>query len=377
MNKINTMNYYSNTYLGARTKFKKYSKQPGIYTDKIILENIEGSEEEPLYIDLAYYGSLDPSHLLIHSSGVNGISGFAGSAIQCALLDKNLPNDLPSECTILFIHGVNPYGMSHYRKWNENNVNLNNNFNIIKQEDSKPFYSILNDVLNPKEEPIFWGWDYYKNKLETKLLYGISDKEIYNDVFDGQNVDKKGIYFNGKTFEQGPDKLLEWIKDKFPNVIKITHIDVNTDYGRFGKVSLDPYVCTSDPTSLKQYEKSINMDILVNSSGINNNMLYCENFNEESLSKGIKNLYSYMDDTINDSDFYGVRQTFGTYNEDYILQSLITENYFHNNTNDVDIDHFSKQDIYKTYCPKNKFWRKKVIEQGLNLFENVYLFAFN
>ena len=84
-----------------------------------------------------------------------------------------------------------------------------------------------------------------------------------------------------------------------------------------------------------------------------------------------------MDDTINDSDFYGVRQTFGTYNEDYILQSLITENYFHNNTNDVDIDHFSKQDIYKTYCPKNKFWRKKVIEQGLNLFENVYLFAFN
>lgn len=76
MNYINTMNYFSNTYLGARTKFKKYSKKPWIHTDKILIENVEGSEEEPLYIDLAYCGSLDPSHLMIHSSGVNGVSGF-------------------------------------------------------------------------------------------------------------------------------------------------------------------------------------------------------------------------------------------------------------------------------------------------------------
>lgn len=268
--------------------------------------------------------------------------------------------------------------MSHYRKWNENNVNLNKNFNLTKKEEGcEQYYSILNDTLNPKEEPLFWGWDYYKNKLKTKLLNGISDQEIYDNIFIGQDINKKGIYFNGRTIEQEPDKLLQWIKDKFPDVIKITHIDVNTDYGRLGKVKLNPYVCTTDSSSLKQYQESINMYILVNSVGIDNNMLYCNYENEGTLSKGINHLYSYTDRTLTDSDFYGVQQTFETYSEDYILQSLITENYFHNNTNEVDIDHFSKQDMYKTYCPKNKFWREKVITQGSNLFKNVCHFAFN
>ena len=90
---------------------------------------------------------------IVHSSGVHGIEGFLGSAIQIRFLHELLlaqrnigcmhsVNDTsaPPSATeatpsnsgnkvrkILLIHSVNPYGMRHHRRTNENNVDLNRN----------------------------------------------------------------------------------------------------------------------------------------------------------------------------------------------------------------------------------------------------------
>jgi hypothetical protein len=68
----------------------------------------------------------DPSRALIHSSGLHGVEGFAGSAIRLALLEQ-LPS-ISSDGAILVLHALNPYGMAWFRHVNVNNVNLNRNF---------------------------------------------------------------------------------------------------------------------------------------------------------------------------------------------------------------------------------------------------------
>ena len=61
-------------------------------------------------------------------SGTHGVEGFAGSALQVGLLDEGIQNELSPESAVLMIHAINPYGMAHLRRFNEDNVDLNRNF---------------------------------------------------------------------------------------------------------------------------------------------------------------------------------------------------------------------------------------------------------
>jgi len=79
----------------------------------------------------------------IHSSGTHGIEGYLGSAIQLRFLHELFLQNAQRLCTtdnvrapptkntpvkkILLIHAINPYGMRHHRRTNENNVDLNRN----------------------------------------------------------------------------------------------------------------------------------------------------------------------------------------------------------------------------------------------------------
>jgi hypothetical protein len=84
--------------------------------------------------------------LLMHLSGVHGVEGFAGSAVQVAALKRiaaeaatdtaaaaatsasgNAASTRSKPYTLCFVHAVNPYGFAALRRFNENNVDLNRN----------------------------------------------------------------------------------------------------------------------------------------------------------------------------------------------------------------------------------------------------------
>jgi len=89
---------------------------------------------------------------VIHSSGVHGVEGYLGSAIQLRYLHELLlqNEEMMKSCRadngtqvpetespmkgrkVLLIHAVNPNGMRHHRRTNENNVDLNRN--VLTQE---------------------------------------------------------------------------------------------------------------------------------------------------------------------------------------------------------------------------------------------------
>ena len=128
---------YSMEYYQARNKFRKAVKKFNATTSEegyaelwssVVIANDDDSAS--LTLDVAVLpGNTKELGTIVHSSGVHGIEGYAGSAVQLALLElftaKAIdPKDRP---TIVMLHGVNPVGMKEWRRCNENNVDLNRN----------------------------------------------------------------------------------------------------------------------------------------------------------------------------------------------------------------------------------------------------------
>ena len=123
---------------------------------------------------------------VIHSSGTHGVEGYLGSAVQIRFLrelllrnnndcidDDDVRPSPPSSISqasspslafpptekvrkVLLIHLVNPYGMRHHRRTNENNVDLNRNvldsttWIELRRRDPNEFHYVDMDAsLNP------------------------------------------------------------------------------------------------------------------------------------------------------------------------------------------------------------------------------------
>ena len=114
-----------------------------------------GPAGEPLTIDIAWLGSLSPKRVLLHTSGVHGVEGFAGSAIQLKILED--PPKPPADCAIILVHILNPCGMAWLRRYNETNVDLNRNFRFKEQDwqEDSSIYAQLDGILNPREVRFF------------------------------------------------------------------------------------------------------------------------------------------------------------------------------------------------------------------------------
>jgi len=69
-----------------------------------------GPDDRPLSVDVARIGNAGTDKILLHLSGVHGVEGFTGSAIQTAILREAF--ELPNNLAVLLVHAVNPYGFA-------------------------------------------------------------------------------------------------------------------------------------------------------------------------------------------------------------------------------------------------------------------------
>lgn len=118
------------TYAQARGKFLQALDARGLGVESHVHPHAVGAEGEPLAIDVALCGEADASSLLVVLSGMHGVEGFCGSGCEVALLrdDSVAAAIAQARVAVLFVHAVNPYGFSHLRRVNEDNIDLNRNF---------------------------------------------------------------------------------------------------------------------------------------------------------------------------------------------------------------------------------------------------------
>jgi hypothetical protein len=220
---------FHDTYEEARATFRKMVTDVG--GELTALTVMQSEEGEPLTIDAATFGK--GNKVLVLSSGLHGVEGFAGSAIQLQMIKQGLPEDI----RVVMLHALNPYGMSKIRRVNENNVDLNRNFleGDEAYEGSSDGYQRLNALLNP-EKPT--------GGLELMLLRTVIQILIhgYNTlktaVVGGQYDFPKGLFYGGERLEKAPTLLMKHLPSLVEGAEKIVHIDFHTGLGESGTYAL-------------------------------------------------------------------------------------------------------------------------------------------
>ena len=121
---------FSGTYAEARGKFVAAARTRVPDVEANTHPTARGAENEALAIDAALVGEIASASLLVVTSGMHGVEGFAGSGCQVALLqDDVVANAIAhAKIAVLFVHAANPFGFSHLRRVNEDNVDVNRNF---------------------------------------------------------------------------------------------------------------------------------------------------------------------------------------------------------------------------------------------------------
>jgi len=204
-------------YFEAREKFESAADAAGLRTMRM---RVAAENQADLFIDFAFQ-KRDPDRLLVQLSGVHGIEGYCGSAIQRQVLSA-IPEGGPS---LLFVHAVNPYGMANYRRANGSNVDLNRSFNLkpVKNDD----YHFFDSYLNPNSR-----FQFYTGKLAAAFArLRIGELRTRQAVASGQMDFPHGIFFTGKEIQREVQHLQQILLSHFPAVKNVLCLDIHTGLG--------------------------------------------------------------------------------------------------------------------------------------------------
>ena len=317
-----------------------------------------GPHDENLAIDTVWIGPPNAKKLLLSTSGVHGVEGFAGSAIQLSqIADLKAPSDIPEDTAIAFVHVMNPWGMAWLRRVNESNVDLNRNFLKKGEEYSgePQGYAKLSPLLNIKK---------YPKPLEPFILkaYLYTLKNGYNKTkqafAEGQYRRPKGLQFGGFKLEKGPQMLLNWLEENLTHVEQCNCIDLHTGLGKSGKDTLLVDIDVNSPrfTQLKQRfgEKITGLD---SGSGV-----------AYSVRGGI---HCGVEDRFPNIEWAGITQEFGTIKPFPLIKALRAENcitWWSELTPQQLLIHKSRQKLLSAFRVDELKWERSLIDNGKRLF---------
>lgn len=233
--------YFKQSYEDSRTQFRqqimKLKQVPNLRVSPSIFASTLAGD---LTTDVAWIqSSKNNRNLKVIISGIHGIEGYVGSALQSWMMENKVVSD--SSFDYLFIHALNPYGFKNNRRVNENNIDLNRNF----VTDQKTFvsknlaYEQINNFLNP-EIPLELGF-FSRTKFifsALQLLMQSSLETLRHAILLGQYEYPNGIYFGGSTAQY----QTEIIKNLHQNIMihykNVFVVDLHTGYGEKNKLHL-------------------------------------------------------------------------------------------------------------------------------------------
>lgn len=223
-----TRSLFSRHYAEARQCFLSAARQRGLAVDSYPLA-LPGAQGEPLATDVVLDGPANASRLVLVISGVHGVEGYCGSAIQAGLLGLG-PVAAP-DTAVLHVHAINPHGFSHSRRATQENVDLNRNF----LDFSAPLpvnapYAQIHDLLLPSPWPPTDGNEAALDALRREW----GARGYQRAVGLGQYAFPDGMHYGGNQ--------PTWSNRTFRNILRcharqarhIASIDIHTGLGPYG-----------------------------------------------------------------------------------------------------------------------------------------------
>jgi predicted deacylase len=236
--------YFADSYAEARAGFLAAAARAGARHAHIPTDT-GGPGGEPLGIDVATLGAPRPKVLAILTSGVHGIEGYTGSALQRLWLAE-FSNGLPAPAAMLLVHGLNPHGFAHGRRTNEHNVDLNRNALAEFPGPANPAYRKLDPWLNPPR-PVAAVDDFWLGGLWYLLRAGRA--ALTQAVAGGQYEFPHGLFYGGHQREASIRVFAEQLAaPAWRAAHRVVHLDLHAGLGRRGDYELLCAVAPDNPS---------------------------------------------------------------------------------------------------------------------------------
>ncbi len=344
---------FSSDYLVARDRFRAAAIGLGCELEAHSIGE-RGPDGDELCIDVATYCGGSDARTLLVSSGLHGVEGFFGSALQLGLLEEwqNASRRPPLRC--VFVHALNPYGFAWRRRVNEENVDLNRNLLLNGEAfaGTPEGYFRLDPLLNPRSSPARW------EAVGVRLLWAAARHglaAVQHAIAAGQYDFPQGLFYGGRE----PSRTSRILEANFARWLgraeRVFHLDLHTGLGAWAscKLLLDQRLSAAQRLWLTRHFGAESVE-----TPETRKVAYATRGN--FLRWGLAHAGA--------RDYLAAVAEFGTYEAPRVLAALRAENRGHHWLSPGEpAFKAAKEALAEVFCPRSHAWRMRVLEGGQRL----------
>jgi hypothetical protein len=346
----------SPNYFAARHTFRAACDKLG-WTRQALPVAARSPGGEQLTIDVAWSPAPPAAPTLVLSSGLHGVEGHFGSAVQLALLSAlGWQRMSATGVRIVLLHALNPFGYAWSRRFDDGNIDNNRNFLLPGEEfrGAPASYARLDSWLNPESPPGRFD-TFYPQAAYFALALGMTP--LKQAIAGGQFEYPRGLFFGGRGPSETQQILAVHLAHWLSGSPRVMHLDFHTGLGKFGtgKLLLDAPLTPTQRAMLNEhfgreaYEES---DFSPTAYQVRGSFgCWC------AATSGVP-------------DYLYACAEFGTYAPLQVLAGLRAENRAHHwSPPDSPVAQRAKARLRELFFPSSSAWARQVIEKSLQWIE--------
>lgn len=223
---------FAQSYREARAKFLAAAAARGLGVHGHA-HPLRGRDGEALAVDVARDGPAEAKAVLILTSGCHGVEGFCGSGAQIALLGDDALHERARAggVALLYVHALNPYGFSWWRRTTHENVDLNRNFlDFDRPLPRNPAYDAVAELAVPAS----WPPDAATAAAMQRYVAVHGFKALQAAISGGQHDHPQGLFYGGREPTWSHRTLRRVLRDHAQRCARLGWIDFHTGLGPSG-----------------------------------------------------------------------------------------------------------------------------------------------
>jgi Protein of unknown function (DUF2817) len=311
-----------------------------------------GRDGEPLAMDVARLGPADASALLLVSSGCHGVEGYCGSGVQNALLADAafLTSATQAGVAVLFVHALNPYGFSWWRRVTHENVDLNRNWHDF----TRPLpHNAAYEAIAHALVPTTWPPSAANEQVIADYAAAHGPKGLQAAVSGGQYAHPQGLFFGGHRPTWSHQTLRHVLQEHATRCQRLAWIDLHTGLGPSGHGERI-FACKDDAAALARARAWWGADVT---------SIYDGSSSSAPLS-GLMWMAAYEECA--QAEYTGIALEYGTVPVNEVIFNLRAEQWFENHPEaPADARAGAKRSFRDAFYTDTPQWKQRIVEQGV------------
>jgi hypothetical protein len=343
--------FFAQSYAEARGKFLAAVEAAGLDVHSHPHPML-GRDGEPLAMDVVRDGPADAEALLILTSACHGVEGYCGSGAQIALLgDAELRRRAhDGGIALLYIHGLNPYGFSWWRRTTHENVDLNRNFHDFHQPlpHNAAYDEIAHLLVPPQWPPTAQVQADVQRYIAQRGL-----KAWQAAISGGQYAHPQGLFYGGINPTWSQQTLRHVLRDHGRRCARLGWIDFHTGLGPSGHGERI-FACRDDAAALARARAWWGPEVT---------SIY-DGSSSSAVLEGLMWLAAYEE--CPQAEYTGIAMEYGTVPIEDVLDALRGDQWLENHPEigapQKDAIKRRLRDAFYTDTPE---WKRRIVEQAV------------